>query len=902
MSKQGVEQAMRTAVAHHQAGRFAQAEPIYRQVLAVEPDMAEALHLLGVLSGQTGRHAAAADLIRQAIVRSPRNPAYHCNLGYSLLQMSQLEAAYEAFRAAIALGTDNPEAYFFVGNDHLIKGEIQPAIAFYQRALSHRPNYVDALNNLGHALVTNNQHVQAIAVCRRAIALDSGNAGAHNNLGNACKGNGDIQEAIASYRRALALAPNYADAHNNLGNALQDTREFDLAIASYQTAISLNPNYFEFHSNLAGALLGKKQWDQAIAAAQHSICLNPAYPKAHYNLANAFKGRKQLPKAIASMESAISLQPDYVDALLGLALLHVEEGNPKKGMEHVERALAIKPDSADVYNVMGIIQCGSGELDKAIENHRRALQLKPDSLEAHHNLGNAFKEKGMLDEAVRSYMTALKLDPNHVKVLCGLGGAWKEGAQLDLALECYKKARAIDEDDTDAIAGIASTCQDMGRLENAIKCYRRVLELDPSRKDTHQGLLFSLLYHEVDDPLVTTEEHRKWGLRHAEPFSQFIKPLTNDLNPNRKLRIGYVSGDFRRHSVMHFFEPLLRAHDKSLFDIYCYANVRKTDAVTERLKAHATQWRDIWNMNDDLAAALVRDDKIDILVELGGHTADQRLLLFARRPAPVQVNYQGYPATTGLLAIDYRITDLLSDPPGMTDNHCVETLVRLPTTDWVYQPPSDAPEIAALPAGQGPTVTFGSLNYFGKLSDISLDSYMRILSALPHSRLLMKSKGLGSKGSRGRVQHFMDRHHIPAEQVEFIEWIPPAEHYRHFGRLDIALDSFPYHGTTTTCETLWMGVPVITLAGKSHVSRVGVSLLTNLGLPELVAETPEQFVRIAVEMAGNVPRLAELRATLRNRMRSSPLMDEINLAREMESAYRTMWGKWCEKAAVPVGG
>ena len=269
--------------------------------------------------------------------------------------------------------------------------------------------------------------------------------------------------------------------------------------------------------------------------------------------------------------------------------------------------------------------------------------------------------------------------------------------------------------------------------------------------------------------------------------------------------------------------------------------------------------------------------------------------MFARKPAPVQASYLGYPATTGISAIDYRITDPFADPPGMTDSQCTETLVRLPQTAWCYQPPPDASEVSELPAVKNSVVTFGSLNYFGKLSDMMLDSWMRILAAVPKSRLLIKAKGLSSKVCQQRVGHFMNLHHVQPDRVEMINWIPQTEHYRHFGRIDIALDSYPYDGTTTTCETLWMGVPVITLAGQSHVSRVGASLLTNIGLPQLVARSTDDLVRIATELAGDIPRLADLRAGMRERMRRSPLMDQVSLARNMEAAYRTMWQKWCEK-------
>jgi predicted O-linked N-acetylglucosamine transferase (SPINDLY family) len=315
--------------------------------------------------------------------------------------------------------------------------------------------------------------------------------------------------------------------------------------------------------------------------------------------------------------------------------------------------------------------------------------------------------------------------------------------------------------------------------------------------------------------------------------------------------------------------------------------------MTAKLQAHAHAWRSIVRLSDEQVADMIREDRIDILVDLAGHSADNRLLVFARKPAPVQVNYQGYPATTGLTAIDYRLTDILSDPPGLNEPYYSEQLIRLPRTDWCFHPSEDAPAVTALPAIRNGHVTFGSFNNLAKVNEPLLKLWAEILRSLPTSRLSLKARGLASMSAQDMVRQVMSKHGVAPDRLDFSGQVPWAEHLPRYNQIDIALDTYPYHGTTTTCEAMWMGVPVVTLAGPIHVARVGVSLLTNVGLPELIAQSPEQYVQIAIGLAGDLVRLAAVRRSLRDRMLASCLTDGESLARDIENAYRTMWQTWC---------
>jgi predicted O-linked N-acetylglucosamine transferase (SPINDLY family) len=428
-------------------------------------------------------------------------------------------------------------------------------------------------------------------------------------------------------------------------------------------------------------------------------------------------------------------------------------------------------------------------------------------------------------------------------------------------------------------------------LDDAIAAYRQAMLLWPHFSDANSNLLLALNYHAGMEPRTIFEEHLRWNRELAEPLRPFIQTPRNDRSPDRRLRIGYVSPDFRDHPVGHFLLPLLAKHDHERFEIFCYAPpVPPPDSMTERLRAHADHWRSLTGLADGRAAELIRQDQIDILVDLSGHTSYHRLLLFAHKPAPVQVTWLGYPNTTGLATMDYRLTDAYADPPGLSESWHSEQLWRLPQCAWCYRSPGSSPVTLR---NNGP-ITFGCFNNFAKVTEPMLLLWARILQAVPHSRLLLKTRALGSGSTQQRVRQILCEAGIGAERLELRGYEAAYDdHLAFYQRLDIALDTFPYHGTKTTCEAMWMGVPVVTLAGTTHASRVGVSLLSNIGLPELVASTPEEYVRLAAELATDASRLSHLRNTLRQRMEGSPLMDAPRFARDVDSAYRSMWQKWC---------
>ncbi|MEL6765172.1 MAG: tetratricopeptide repeat protein, partial [Cyanobacteria bacterium J06607_6] len=484
---------------------------------------------------------------------------------------------------------------------------------------------------------------------------------------------------------------------------------------------------------------------------------------------------------------------------------------------------------------------------------------RPDS---YVNLGTALRLQGQFSEAIAAYQQALRLNPNFAEAQNNLGNALKE----------------------------------QGKFSEAIAAYRQALQLNPSYVVAHSNLVFALNYSTDYAPAAIYREHQHWAASQAAALTRAMQPHDCDRDPDRRLRIGYVSGDFKSHSVAYFLEPLLAAHDHRQFEIIGYANNQKVDDTTRRLQQLADGWRHIAALNDEQAAALIRQDKVDVLVDLSGHTKGNRLRVFAQKPAPLQVTYLGYPNTTGLGTIDYRLTDAWADPEGADALH-IEALVRLPHGFLCYQPWSESPDVSPSPALTAGHVTFGSFNNLAKVSPQVVAEWSAILAAVPDSRLIIKAKSLGDTGTQDYLYGLFQQHKIARDRIDLLGRIPSqAEHLALYSRVDIALDTFPYNGTTTTCESLWMGVPVITLAGPTHASRVGVSLLAAVGLSDLIATSVADYRQRAIALAGNLDQLQQLRVTMRDRMQAAPLTNASVITQSIEMAYRTMWHRFCDRA------
>jgi predicted O-linked N-acetylglucosamine transferase (SPINDLY family) len=590
-------------------------------------------------------------------------------------------------------------------------------------------------------------------------------------------------------------------------------------------------------------------------------------PNVLNNLGNALAELGQVEEAVAAFRQALAVRPDFVEACYNLGSVLQEAGRFDEAVAAYQDALKIRPDLPEAHVNLGNLLGDREKYTEAVEHYRRAIAIRPEMDTAHYNLGNALQKLGRLDEAVAAYRRTIELKPDFMLAYNFLGNALRV----------------------------------MGQLDEAIAVSRRAIELDPTAFGTHSKLVYMLLFHPDYDAKATYREHELWDRMHAEPLRRDLPPHQNDRDPDRRIRVGLVSADFMEHPVGRFILPLLANHDRLAFELVCYSDVRAPDVLTEEIRSLAELWRDVWELSDEKLAEQVRADKIDILVDLALHTRGHRLRAFARKPAPVQVSYLGYCGTTGVKTIDYRLTDRYLDPVGGDDSRYTENSIRLSGCYWCYQPRSEAPPVIAPPAVSRGFVTFGCLNEFSKVSKPALDCWAEILKQVPGSRLIM----LAPEGSpRNRVRDELARYGIAPNRVEFIVRFRMQTYLEMYNSIDICLDPFPYTGATTTCDALWMGVPVVSLAGATATARGGLTILSHIGLGELVAQSREQYVELAVRLAANLPRLSELRSGMRERMLASPLMDAVGLTRDVESRLREMWRRWCDAGGgdSPVSG
>lgn len=576
-------------------------------------------------------------------------------------------------------------------------------------------------------------------------------------------------------------------------------------------------------------------------------------------------------------------------------------GNIGKFTEAVDclrRSTSFNPRHGLAYFNLGNALSGLGEFHEAANAFSRALKLDPRRPEIFRALARAEVNCGRPREAIRSYRQYLRFFPNDPGVYGNLGACLFHTDQLEEARKCYQQALVLKRDAA-WFDGLGGTLCRQGKVEEAVNAHREAVKLQPDNARHHSNLLLSLHYLADISAADILVEHQRWDEMHRADTVQSTK-YDNMPDRERRLRIGYVSPDFRTHSVSYFFEPLLLSHNAEVVEIWCYAISSHQDETSRRLQNAAHHWWEIGALSDPQAIAQIRADGIDILVDLAGHTAGNRLGVFAARAAPVQVTWLGYPATTGLQAMDYRITDTFADPQGY-EAFCSEKLVRLTDCFLCYEPPAQSPAESPCPAIDSGYVTFGSFNNLAKINEGVVTLWSELLNEFPTAYMLIKNPSLSDQSSRERCLEMFARHGISADRVRLMGLaVTTREHLDAYSQMDIALDTFPYNGTTTTCEALYMGVPVITLAGRAHAGRVGVSLLTSLGLTNCVAETHEDYVSRAGALAEDLPSLVELRKTLRSRMQKSPLCNGPAFAGKMEQAYRAMWNTWCDSKPQEV--
>ena len=644
-----------------------------------------------------------------------------------------------------------------------------------------------------------------------------------------------------------------------------------LALKQIDRALAVDSNVVQYQVLRGNILQRMDRLEESATCYKRALAIDGACADAHYNLGNVRRGQGRLEDAARCFEQAIAIQPEHGQAHNNLGNIYRKMKRSEEAIPCFQKAMALKPDWCAPYANLGSMYRTLERHEEAVQYLERALELEPNlAVGVYNDLGAIREKQERREEAVGYYQRAVRLAPSITKL-------------------------------RDNLARIYTW---QGRNDELLEAIRGTLAVEPGRASSHSDLLLCMHYDPAYDAETIWKETQRWAALHAAPLASHIRPHTNPVDPERRLRVGYVSADLRRHSVPCYLAPVLARHDRQQVETFVYSGVPKPDAVTEQLMPLVDHWHSSVGLSDEDLAARIRADGIDILVDLGGHTASNRLLVFARKPAPVQVTWLGYPDTTGLTVMDYRLTDEWADPPGATDHLHSEELLRLPGGFSCYQPIGETLEVGPLPALTAGHVTFGSFsNNLLKVPEVAIKAWAAILRTLPETRLLMKAAPFAEEPEKKRMIERFARHGVSSDRLTLLPYLYRiSSHLETYGRADIALDTFPYHGTTTTCETLWMGVPVVTLAGQTHASRTGVSLLTQVGLEEFIAETPERYVELAVEKAQDLDRLRQIRASLRERMASSSLMDYPGFTRKLEDAYRRMWRRWCEKQQQEAAG
>ncbi|MGO8753933.1 MAG: tetratricopeptide repeat protein [Gallionellaceae bacterium] len=749
---------IQAALGHHRAGRLAQAEALYRQVLQSEPDNPDALHLLGALARQAGKYAVAADFIGRAIHAKPAEPVFHNSLGLVLKD----------------------------------SGKLDEAVASYRRAASVKPDYAEA----------------------------------HYNLGNVLQLQGRLDEAVASYRKALTLKPDHAEAHCNLGSALQAQVKLNEAEASYRRAISLKPNHAEAHYNLGNVLQEQNRSDQAIASYRMALTLKPDYPKAHSNLGKALQEQGKFDEAIACYR----------------------------------QALALRPDVAEVHCNLGGALRGKGRLDEAVSCYRQALMLKPDFIEAHFNLGGVLAARSRHDEALGEYRRVLALDPGY------------PGVKIRIVEQSMQMCEWKD-------------------LQANIGEIRRQEQDAVATHDDRVGA-FSLLL-----PGVTAAEQRRYAEKYAQENFRQLVPLREKLGftfsrrQNGKIHLGYLSADLHDHATARLMAELFELHDRTRFNLSAYSyGPDDGSAMRERISKAFDRFVDIRDYSFEQAARKIYADRVDILIDLKGYSMLSRSGILALRPAPIQVNYLGYPGTMGADFVDYLIADRFIIPPEHFA-HYTEKVVWLPDC---YQPTDRTrPRLAAptrrecgLPEAG---VVFCSLNQTYKITPDVFDIWCRLLTAMPGSTLWLWAN---NPYAESNLKREAESRGVSPERLVMAPRLKPERHLARLQCADLFLDTTPVNAHTTCSDALWMGLPVITCAGETFPSRVAGSLLTAMGLPELITYNLEDYFRLALELATDEKKRKELREKIIANRDSAPLFDTARLTRNLEQAYEKMWAEY----------
>ena len=672
-------------------------------------------------------------------------------------------------------------------------------------------------------------------------------------LGVIARQAGEFEEAAGLLMRAVAAAPQYAAAFNDLGSVYFDQENFVEAAAAHEKAIALEPGNIAALMNLGNVRRADEKPEDAVQCYLKALALEPRLAGAHVNIGVVRRDQGALDDAVKSFHQAIALDPKLVHAHSNLGLILYHQQKWQQSAKALAHALALNPDDSNVGYHLGSCCKHLGRLEDAVEAYRVVVKTQPGNAAAHNNLGYVLNDLDRLDEAVCAYEAALEADPTFADALSNMGNA----------------------------------CREQGRLEDATRYYEQALEARPEFSKAHSNILLTAHACTAQSAAAILTLHKNWDAQHGAPLRAAWQAHDNSRDPDRRLKIGLVSADLGAHPVGYFTIGFVEHKSPEEIELSCYCG-RPPDAMTARFIAAADHWIDTRDMSDEELAARVRNDQIDLLFDLSGHTTNDRLMAFARKPAPVQISWSGYPGTTGLAAMDYLVSDLRHTGDG-DDAYHVEKLIRMPDSFISYTAPEDAPPVGPLPYLDNGFITFGCFSNPAKINEILLARWARIMADVPASRLVMKYQNLDAATNQHRIREFLGFHGIADNRIDIAGRQLPQQLMAAYNGIDIALDTYPYSGGATTCEALWMGVPVVALAGDWHASRVGVSILARAKADDLIAANGADYVKIAASLAGKPDVMAEYRRHLRGMVVRGGLTDGAAFTAQLEQSFQAAY-------------
>ncbi|MDR5834816.1 tetratricopeptide repeat protein [Caballeronia sp. LZ034LL] len=827
----------------------------------------------------------------------------------ALATSQSFESALECFRAGDRMQSaircrgilsevpNHCEANHLLGVLHLLDGDPSKAELLIQVSLSITQTAAGE-SDLGLALRAQKRYEEAMSAQRRALDIDPGFAIAYSNLARLHEEQNQLEQARAAFHRAVELDPNSADYRFNFGRLLSRLGNGADALEQLRRAIMLRPNWPEALNSLGSVLAEQRMFDDAESAFRHALEIRPGFAQALCNLGSLFKDTGRKVEAEQALRHSLRADPQFAGASEMLARLLNELGRSNEAIDTFRMSLQLSPNNVGTLNALGSLLAEKRRFEEAEMLLRRALELSPRFVLALINLANILAETRRTEAAEAAYRHALDVDPNHWGALFNFGAFLKNLRKLDEAEVLTRRVLELQPRLAAAHVGLGTVllAKNSGNIGEALNCFRSAIEIDPDCLIAHSNLVYALSFVS-EAGYDVLEEGRRFAARFEAPLAAAAVQYRNDPAPERRLRIGYVSPDFRDHCQSLFMLPLLRNHDHRAVEVFCYSSVEIRDRITDEIAHLADAWRDAHTLDDEQLARQIRDDRIDILVDLTMHMAGGRPQLFARKPAPVQVAWLAYPGTTGSSAIEYRLTDPWLDPADSNRDDCYsETSIRLPDTFWCYAPLNLSHHVNALPADDKGHITFGCLNNPCKLTDRTFALWAEAMRRIPGSTLMLL---LAWGRAREEVVAKFEAAGIEASRLYFVDYRPRERYMDTYLEIDIVLDTFPYNGHTTSLDALWMGVPVLTMTGQTPASRAGHALLSNLSMPDWIADSEESFIEKAVEAARDLSGLRKLRSELRTVMERSALMDGARFARGMERAFQLMWREHCALRLQP---